>query len=210
MSRMTLRALERGQGSLASLERYIRVLAPKAGLKEPARPSWDRATHRRGDDQFTPVEFIVRIVEVFGPIDLDPAWHPASPVSAATAYSIAEGRDGLVEPWLAEMVWLNPPFSQLLRWLRKADQEWAAGRAKTIVCLVPARTDSAYFHDRLAAIADIYLLRRRLRFVQLDGRPGNQSPFALMVLLFGATECQRRALEQRIAGLWVQRSSRSG
>lgn len=109
----------------------------------------------------------------------------------------------MAEHWSAGFVWLNPPFSSLLRWLRKADEEWAAARAKTIVALVPARTDSSYFHDRLINIADIYLVRGRLRFTQLDGRPGNQAPFPLMLVLFGATPTQRTELNGLIPGLWV-------
>ena len=205
MSRMTLRSLEAGGGSLACLDRYISTLAPAARLKEPPRASWNRSISRRGDDQFTPPEFIEKIQAIFGPIDLDPAWHAQSPVEATRTFSLAAGENGLARPWVADFVWLNPPFSELLRWLRKADGEWSAGRAKTIIALVPARTDSTYFHDRLARVANIYLLRRRLRFIQLDGRPGNQAPFPLMLMIFGAGAEQLASIGSAVAGLWVGR-----
>lgn len=203
LSRMTVRSLESGGGSCESLNSAVIALAPKARFKAPAPASWSRATKRAGDDQFTPSDFLAKIEAVFGQIELDPAWHSASSVRAARTYSLAAGCDGMAEHWSAGFVWLNPPFSSLLRWLRKADEEWAAARAKTIVALVPARTDSSYFHDRLINIADIYLVRGRLRFTQLDGRPGNQAPFPLMLVLFGATPTQRTELNGLIPGLWV-------
>lgn len=205
LSRMTVRALIQGRGSLASMDRVIGVLAPSARLKSPPQASWHRVGRRSGDDQFTPREFIEKVIAIFGPIDLDPAWHEHSSVLAGRTISLATGGDGLAEEWPAGLVWLNPPFSELLRWLRKADEEWSSGRAKTIVSLVPARTDSTYFHDRLARVAHIYLLRRRLRFIQLDGRPGNQAPFSIMMVLFGATAEQRCKLQDQIPGLWVHR-----
>lgn len=203
LSRMTVRSLESGGGSCESLDAAVIAIARKARFKAPAPASWSRATKRTGDDQFTPREFLAKIEAVFGPIELDPAWHPASSVKAARMYSLTAGDNGQAEPWSADFVWLNPPFSSLLRWLRKADEEWTAGRAKSIVALVPARTDSKYFHDRLINIADVYLVRGRLRFTQLDGRPGNQAPFPLMLVLFGASSAQRAALNEVIPGLWA-------
>lgn len=203
LSRMTVRSLENGGGSCESLNSAVITLAPKTRFKAPAPASWSRATKRAGDDQFTPSEFLAKIEAIFGQIELDPAWHLASSVKATRTYSLAAGCDGMAEHWSADFVWLNPPFSSLLQWLRKADKEWAAGRAKTIVALVPARTDSSYFHDRLISIADVYLVRGRLRFTQLDGRSGNQAPFPLMLVLFGATPTQRTELNALIPGLWV-------
>lgn len=51
------------------------------------------------------------------------------------------------------LAFVNPPFSELTRWLERAHGEWRAGRVKTVVCLVPVRTDSALFHDRLLVAA---------------------------------------------------------
>lgn len=203
ISRTTVREIEKGRGTIRSLDRLLAVLAPGARLKDPPRPSWAHAASRRGDDQFTPPDFIRRIESVFGRIDLDPAWHPTCAVQATTTYSLAQDKDGLVEPWPARLVWLNPPFSQMLRWVRKADTEWTAGRAKTVVALVPGRTDSVYFHDRLIAIAHVYLLRQRLRFIQVSGDVGNQAPFPLMLVVLGSTGEQRTSLEREFAGLWV-------
>lgn len=210
LSRMTIRAVEAGGGSMESLDKVVQFLAPAAVGRDPIRASWQRVVGKRGDDQFTPPQFLDAIVRIFGLIDLDPSWHERSPVSAYRTFSLAAGDDGLHLPWQADLVWLNPPYSQLLRWLRKADEEWSAGRAGTIVCLVPARTDSTYFHDCLARIGYVYLLRRRLRFIQLDGRVGNQAPFGLMLILLGSTPQQRLALECEMKGLWVQRPKFEG
>ena len=76
------------------------------------------------------------------------------------------------------------------------------GNARTIACLVPARTDSAWFHETLRADADVYFLQGRVRFIDLRG--GSQAtPFSLMLVVFrrdGGTDgsirrCGRRVLD---------------
>ena len=208
VSRMTLRGVEAGAGSMASLDRVVAALVPAVRLKTPPRASWHRVTRGAGDQQFTPREFMERIESIFGAIDLDPCWHPMCSVTAQRTVSLEAGEDGLKARWEAGVVWLNPPYSKLLRWLRKADEEWSAGRAKTIVALVPVRTDSPYFHDRLVKIADIYLLRGRLRFLQLDGKIGNQAPFSMMLAVLGMTASQRAELERTTPGVWVLKPPR--
>jgi hypothetical protein len=58
---------------------------------------------------YTPPHVVERAHEVLGEIDLDPCWHPESPVRAAQAFTKAD--NGLARPWSGK-VWLNPPYGR--------------------------------------------------------------------------------------------------
>src|SRR5262245_55128446 len=74
-------------------------------------------------------------------------------------YTKAE--DGLKQDWRDHTVFMNPPFRHIGQWLQKAHAAARAGA--TVVCLVPARTDSQWWH-RHAMKGEIRLLRGRVRF----------------------------------------------
>lgn len=208
LSRATIAAVERGDGTIASLLRLLCVLAPNARRRAMERAFWGAGDKIDRDSRFTPPDFMERVHAAFGEIDLDPCANRLSPVVAKRRILPDEGGDGLVDEWSGRLAFVNPPFSELTRWLERAHGEWRAGRVTTVVCLVPVRTDSALFHDRISADADIYLLRGRIRF--LDPRGGAQpTPFSLMVLTFGASQAQRDAFAREAAGLWLVREPRS-
>lgn len=205
LSRATVAAIERGDGTIASVLRLLAVLAPGARRRAMERAFWGAGDKIDRDSRFTPADFMAHVHAAFGEVDLDPCAHRLSPVVAKRRIILDEGGDGLVDDWSGRLAFVNPPFSELTRWLERAHDEWKAGRVETVVCLVPVRTDSALFHDRISADADIYLLRGRIRF--LDPRGGTQpTPFSLMVLTFGATPAQRDAFSLAVPGLWLMRS----
>lgn len=204
VSRATLATLERGGGSIASLLRLLAALAPNARRRAPERTYWGQGDKIDRDSRFTPPEFMEAIYAAFGEIDLDPCCHPSSPVIAKRRMMLSEGGDGLVDDWSGRTAYVNPPFSALLRWLRRAYEQWSAGKIATVICLVPVRTDSVWFHETLSLEADIYLLQGRVRF--LDPRGGSQqTPFALMLLTLGASAEQRDCFAAATPGFWSQR-----
>lgn len=205
LSRATVASLERGGGSVASLIRLLAILAPAVRRRAPERSYWGRRDKIDRDSRFTPAEFMKGIYAAFGDVDLDPCAHPLSPVSASRRIMLEEGGDGLTEPWSGRLVYVNPPFSALLTWLRRAHDQWAAGNVETVVCLVPVRTDSAWFHETLSAVADIYLLKGRVRFLD-PGGAAQQTPFSLMLLTLGATSEQRRRYAELVPGFWLARA----
>lgn len=101
---------------------------------------------------------MANIYKAFGPVGLDPCANERSPVIARRRFLLSEGDDGLADPWSGGLAFVNPPFSALLVWLRRAHEQWLAGRMETVVCLVPVRTGSAWFPEELSPVADIYLL----------------------------------------------------
>ena len=202
LSRKTIVSLERGNGTIASALRLLAVLAPNARRRAPERSYWGQGDKDDRDSRFTPPDFMNRIYAAFGAIDLDPCANLLSPVVARRRILLSEGGDGLVDDWSGDVVFVNPPFSALLKWLRRAHDQWRAGNVKTVVCLVPVRTDSAWFHETLVSDAEIYLLKGRVRFLDARGK-GQHTPFSLMILTLGASAEHKKQLSNLILGRWM-------
>jgi transcriptional regulator with XRE-family HTH domain len=204
LSRTTIARLEQGGGSIASLLRLLAVLAPSARRRAPERSYWGQGDKEDRDSRFTPSDFMASIYAAFGVIDLDPCGHVLSPVVAKRRILLSEGGDGLADDWSGRVAFVNPPFSELLTWLRRAHDQWQAGNVQTVVCLVPVRTDSKWFHDTLSGDADIYFLKGRVRFLDPRGK-GQHTPFSMMVLTLGATAEQRERYAMIVPGFWLAR-----
>jgi transcriptional regulator with XRE-family HTH domain len=199
--------LEADGGSVENLLRLLAVIAPKVSRRAPERAHWGKGDKLDRDSRFTPEGFLEAIYKVFGPIDLDPCGHLMSPVVARRRFILAQGDDGLRDPWFGRLAFMNPPYSELLIWLSRAHEQWEAGNVGTVLCLVPVRTDSDFFHTTLALAADIYLLRRRLKFLSPDGKK-QQTPFSLMLVTLGATAQQKMEFLKLVPGLWMRRDER--
>lgn len=90
-------------------------------------------------------------------------------------------QDGLSKPWSGK-VWMNPPYGREIgKWMRKAWISATHGDASVVVCLVPARTDTAWWHN-YAMKGKVTFLRGRLKF---NGHK-NSAPFPSAVVVFGA------------------------
>ncbi len=85
--------------------------------------------------------------------------------------------DGLIQPWDG-VCWMNPPYgSAISMWMKKAYTEFLERRL-TIVCLIPARTDTKWWHD-YAMKGEIRFIRRRIRFV--GGKSCAPFPSAIVI-----------------------------
>lgn len=103
----------------------------------------------------------------------------ASPENACLSRFWTEGDEGLMQPWQGERVYMNPPYGrQLPRWIEKAWNE--QGHADLIVALIPARTDTHYWHRYIFGHAEIRFLRGRLTF---EGAV-NVAPFPVAVVIW--------------------------
>lgn len=144
------------------------------------------------------------VYAAFGEVHL--CAHVLSPVVARSRILLSEGGDGLVDAWTGRLAFVNPPFSKPLRWLRRAHAKWVAAHVATVVCLVPVRTDLAWFHDELSAVADIFLLRGRIRFLDSFGN-AQPTPFSLMMVTPGATDDQKTRFASLVVDFWLARGS---
>ena len=86
--------------------------------------------------------------------------------------------NGLEASWKGTC-WMNPPYGREIRkWVKKAHDE--AQKGATIVCLLPARTDTKWFHEWIYGKAEIRFIKGRLKFVgAISG-----APFPSMVVIF--------------------------
>ena len=95
-----------------------------------------------------------------------------------------EEDNGLLQVWDG-VCWMNPPYGREIgKWMAKAVVPWRRGA--TVVCLVPARTDTAWWHD-YAMLGEVRFLRGRLKFVSLDGVKSS-APFPSAVVVFRGPE----------------------
>lgn len=125
------------------------------------------------DQWATPQEFFDALNEEFG-FDTDVC---ALPDNAKCQRYFTPEIDGLKQEWTG-VCWMNPPYGRAIgHWMRKAYESSLAGA--TVVCLVPARTDTAWWHD-YAMRGEIRYVRGRLKF----GGSQNSAPFPCAVVVF--------------------------
>lgn len=89
-------------------------------------------------------------------------------------------QDGLKQSWVGEAVFMNPPYGREIgKWIEKAYRE-SLQTNTYVVCLIPARTDTRYFHDHIMKAQEIRFKRGRIHFN--DSK--NSAPFPSMLVLF--------------------------
>lgn len=91
-----------------------------------------------------------------------------------------KSENGLLKDWGKNNVFMNPPYGrEIIHWMHKAYESAKAGAL--VVCLVPARTDTAWWHD-YATKGEILFIRGRLKF----GGHKSSAPFPSAVVVFWA------------------------
>lgn len=121
----------------------------------------------------TPREFFDRLNAKFG-FELD-VCATAQNAKCERYFTVAD--DGLTQEWTG-VCWMNPPYGRVIgQWMRKAYESSLSGA--TVVCLVPARTDTAWWHN-YAMKGEIEFIRGRLKF----GDAKANAPFPSAVVVF--------------------------
>jgi phage N-6-adenine-methyltransferase len=102
----------------------------------------------------------------------------ATPDKAKCKRFFSPFEDGLKQDWGGAVCWMNPPYGRAIGlWMEKAFE--SAKRGATVVCLVPARTDTDWWH-RYAQRGEVRFLRGRLKF----GNAINSAPFPSAIVIF--------------------------
>lgn len=84
--------------------------------------------------------------------------------------------DGLAQNWGGHIIWCNPPYGRdIANWVKKCSEHTGVA-----VMLLPARTDTRWFHDYIYQKAEIRFIKGRLKF----GGAKNPAPFPSMVVVF--------------------------
>jgi site-specific DNA-methyltransferase (adenine-specific) len=125
------------------------------------RPDWE-----------TPPELFAKIDAEFG-FTMDVA---ASSLNTKCEWFMV---DGLDQSWGRNVCWCNPPYDRALaKWVAKASEE--ASQGATVVMLIPARTDTRWWHQYVEGRAEVRFIKGRIRFV---GAPYN-APFPSCLVVF--------------------------
>lgn len=101
-----------------------------------------------------------------------------------------EKDDSLSKDWhrIGGNVFLNPPYGrELHKWVKKAYEESLKKHDGYIVLLIPARTDTSYWHDFIFGKAQIKFLRGRLKF-ELNGESKDAAPFPSALVIYGEAD----------------------
>jgi site-specific DNA-methyltransferase (adenine-specific) len=122
----------------------------------------------------TPTDFFKRLDLEFK-FDIDVC---AFPETAKCPRYFTPEINGLAQSWAPLTCWMNPPYDQTARWIEKAYSE--ALKGAIVVCLIPARTDTQYYHDFCMRASEIRYVKGRLKF----GNSKNSAPFPSAVVIF--------------------------
>lgn len=123
----------------------------------------------------TPKDFFNKLNDEFK-FTLDPC---ATKENAKCEKFFTMEQDGLTQDWSGEIVFMNPPYGREIgKWVEKA-----ANSRATVVCLLPARTDTRWWHDNIIGgghKTEVRFIRGRLKF----GDSKNSAPFPSAVIIF--------------------------
>ena len=108
---------------------------------------------------------------------LDPCCHHET-AKCEKHYTPAE--DGLAQSWRDERVFMNPPYGrELPKWMKKAYEE-SRDNGALVVCFVPARVDTEWWHRYAAKATEVRFPIGRVKFAGADA----SAPFPVAVVIF--------------------------
>ena len=109
---------------------------------------------KKSDNWQTPPEILDKLRQEFGEL-YDPC--PLHPTE-----------DGLLVDW-KEITFVNPPYSQVKKWLKKCHEELKKGKCKVIIFLTFVNTDTSWFWNYVIEKAEIRFIKGRLKFLDETG-----------------------------------------
>ena len=134
-----------------------------------------------GNDSWATPKSVFADLNLEFKFDFDPCPLNRSPKLSNTLFDSEEDTEpfnGLTSDW-GKSNFVNPPYSDIGAWMQKAIGEYNKG--KTVVMLVPSRTDTKWFHQYcLPNAKEIRFCAGRLKF----GGSKNNAPFPSMVVIF--------------------------
>lgn len=136
----------------------------------------DALYNSKTDEWATPQDFFNRLDAEFH-FNLDPC---ANKYNHKCEKYFTKDQDGLSKNWGGYQVFCNPPYGRNIgRWIQKAYEE-SKKPDTLVVMLIPARTDTRWFHDWIYGKSEIRFIKGRLKF----GGSKNNAPFPSMVVIY--------------------------
>jgi site-specific DNA-methyltransferase (adenine-specific) len=137
----------------------------------------------KSDEWATPQSFFEELNEEFH-FTLDPC---ANSENHKCDKWFNKEQNGLSADWGGNVVFCNPPYSEIEKWVAKAFYESRKDNT-VVVLLIPARTDTKYFHNYILHRSEIRFVKGRLKF----GNQKNAAPFPSMVIVFRGANIKER------------------
>ena len=128
----------------------------------------------KSNDWETPLELYRNLNTEFG-FTLDPC---CTKENAKCTKHFTSTENGLLQDWGKNIVFMNPPYGgEIYSWMKKAYESFLNGAV--VVCLVPSRTDTKWWHE-FAMRGKIRFLKGRLKF----SNSKNSAPFPSAIVVF--------------------------
>ena len=140
-------------------------------------------TSHKNDNWATPSWFVRKLEkELHIKFTLDPCTTQEK-AKASRFFTIQD--DGLNQDWSGNNVFVNPPYSKNREWVKKCYEESLKSNT-LVVLLIPARTDTRYFHDICMKGDLIYFIKGRIKFENpaIEDDKNNSPVFPSMVVVF--------------------------
>jgi len=131
------------------------------------------------EDWGTPVHILdAARMALGGEFDLDPASNPKANERVRAAKIYTRHDDGLIWPWHAERLWLNPPFSRGLvdKFVDKLLIEWHAGNVEQACVITNNSTETRWAQMLAQAASGVCFLNGRVQFHLMDAETGEYVP----------------------------------
>ncbi len=156
--------------------RTVFLLGLKAKVQEMASHSMSVMTSSKDMTIATPQAWFDYLDMEFG-FTLDPC---CTHETAKCKKHYTPDEDGLTQSWNDERVFMNPPYGRdLPKWMKKAYEE-ARDNGALVVCFVPARVDTEWWHRYAVKATDIRFPRGRVKFAGME----NSAPFPVAIVIF--------------------------
>jgi len=107
--------------------------------------------------------------------------------------------DGLMmDDWpLDKWIYVNPPYSKIKEWSKKCYTEYTKGC--NIIMLIPARTDTRYFHQWIHPHAKIEFIKGRIKYLNpITNKSEGSAPFPSIFCIYNNETAREIGSEFRI------------
>ena len=133
----------------------------------------------------TPPEIIEKVYAVLDDIELDPASNNLANQTIGAYRYFTAANDGLAHDWIAKTVFLNPPYGKWTGiFTEKLICEFLQGNVEKAILLINSNTSTKYYQNALENCSSICFPRRRIQFIDSEGRRQTRPPHSNSIFLF--------------------------
>lgn len=142
-------------------------------------------TSSKSDEYYTPSFIISAVRDTLGYIELDPASSLLANKVVMADKIYTKEEDGLVNPWNAETLFMNPPYSKVLKFVTLFIQNYSSRNVKTGIVLVKTDNSTKWYDLLLNNCSAVCLVRKRIKFYDPINFSYNPPTFSSSIFYFG-------------------------